>query len=291
MDANKEINMARNELFAIREQKEEIIAEAGKRLSLIQADIDALEQKKEEILKEIVSVSDARQEAKVIVDRAKFDADQIMRAAIAEKAVLIDNARSEADSIIELANKIKDDAKAVKEDVDKTTELADMKLKEAENALRIAEKMRLDAEIVLNEANKVKDNAIIEKVKAHESLTLADVKTKSLEELSFSIDERIATMRSKEEALIIMEADLRTRADQLKRDQAVLESEKSAFDIAKKKEMEQIITLKDQLKVQSEDNAWRSRELDIGFELLKNKNETLNKDIKRLESLKKELSK
>lgn len=291
MPDEQEVSRAINELQAISEQKKEILVEFGKKYAKLEAEIKELENKKKTISEAIQPISDVREEGLVIIKQAKFQESEIIRGAEAEKKQLLDQARAEAKKIIDSANNVKAEYEAILAGINAKVDGAAASERKANEYLRNAEKMLLDAEFNSAEASKAQEKAIREQSKASELITVADIKLKALDAFQSELAEMDKAVKKDKEDL----QNYRVLVDDMQKN---LNLNISLFEEEKKRIYVEIDTEKALLtsrlavvKEQEETNAWRSRELDIGYELLKNKQAALDRDIKRLEGLKKELSK
>ena len=291
MPSNEEINMAINELSAISEQKREIIQEFGEKYKAIEKEVKDLERQKAALEASLRPIEDMKEEALVIVKQAHAQANEIIRGAQAEAGHIIDEAKETAGFIIIDADSLKKTALRVLDENNAKIDAANLRERTGKEYLQRAEKTLLDAEIVASDAHKAQEKAIRDQVEASGLLEKAEVKRKALEAFE-------GQLSMKEGALRLLESTLSEQRQGIVDDLFAFGVDKESFK-AEKLAFSERVAVKDAeiearmaaLKEQEEANAWRSRELDIGFELIKNRQVSVDRDIKKLEGLKKELSK
>lgn len=292
MAGNEEmVSMAMNELNAIAEQKQEVLIEFGKKYSKLEAEVKELEAKKKALADSIRPVEDIKEEALVIIKKAKSQESEIIKGAEAEARLLLDKARDSAKGIINEALEIKAEYEATRAGINSMVDGAAEKERKAKEYLLSAEKILLDAEIKGSESQKAHEQAINDQAKAAELIALADIKRTALsvyEDKVTALDRDVSKSRAELDEKRVLISDMQKALDL---SIALFEEEKKRIYVEIDSDKALWASRLKVVKEQEESNAWRSRELDIGFELLKNKQASLDRDIKRLEGLKKELSK
>jgi hypothetical protein len=270
-------------------QKEEIIKQYGLKYKEIDAEYKELVAKRDEVFKEIKSAENAKIEAKRIVDAAEFKANQILSSANNEK-------EKTEKAIGEIAQKIILDAKILMSQAEGVmVDAREFKSSAQTDAIKASNNLA-EARVVRDNADKIFVAASQKEKNADLLITANSDFKKKLDAQSSRLDSREDSLNIREEYLKNKERELDGKTSSVTEQLRILQKQQyDCSDIEKKYSImisefeEQKQPLLDALKKQSEDNMWRSRELDLGFEKLKNDNQVLKSEQSKIKAIQKEI--
>lgn len=291
MGKNEEIASAVSELSAIAAQKKEVIESFGKKYAILDTDYKALCEKERVLQASVKALENVKEEAKAIIEKANKAAIEVVNAAHADAAEIVSAASVKAGKVVADAE---DALKGARNEYKRNNEIilsASRRIQEAEDITRKSDASRMAAEVVISESVKEKEAAINAQVKAEAKLAELAVKLRALEAFEAELKMREDSVSGAEIDIGAKRADVDSRLSAVLVLESEIKSKKQKADDDIARDMAMIDKARAEIKTHAENNAWRTRELDIGFEIIENKKLALDKDIKKLEMLKKELSK
>jgi len=284
-----EIQQALETLNNIADQKQEVLKDFKAKYAEIDKQVIELESKKASLLADIKTIEQAKDEAQGIIKKANADSIETIRAAEADARNIVDKASVDANSIIELAKEMKEDAENIISGAKVTADKAMNDVIKASNALYEANKALKDAEADRAEALKTRQEAEEKMNKAQATLYAVNREKESIEGAQESLNDlkkdekrKIAVLDAEISKSFELNSALSVELAKTKAERESLEQKQKALDA-------EIAPLKAKLAEQADQNDWRSKELDIGFEKLKNDTDSLKKDQKKIEAMKKEI--
>jgi hypothetical protein len=283
-DFNKELNV-------LKEQKNQYLHEYGAKVVELDAENKKLEANKAALLADINVltnkkndlIADINRDSKIILQEIVDRKNQAQE----ELDLLVEQKKEYEQLKLKLQETYEIKLSNLREDQDITAE----KNQEAVNLLKDAQAQKLQLDSLLKEVHDEKRSidALRKNIDKQEEINLRTSEINQAIKSKLEIDLNEAqSQRTIYADLIQKQKDALSRIEE--KEQAInaqlaelkQESEKS------KAEADKLI---DQLKQQSKDNAFRSQELDVGFEKLQNDQLFIKRESKRLEALREEINK
>lgn len=283
--------MNQKDIEIFKKQKMDIIEEFSAKNAKLDADNKALKKVSNELSRKILSDKSLNQKQGRIIGDAKKQADLI----VSDAKVLAGNIEKDARK---LAEDLTDSLNSSKKEYDKLIiDLRAQKDKAREEAVKYETLKKEIISIKKKHEEAISDCYAKEKEFAAKVIQSENAKKLYEDRLKENQDKQIA-LNEKEAKLIQKEAFLNDL--QVKLNDLELSLDKRKYDLEEgvSKKLGEIENIKGDLFKQQEEVKernkaldWRNVELDKGFELLDIKTKETNKNIKKLEGLKKELSK
>lgn len=290
-ETSDEMNAFIAETNALMEQRAENLKEYGKKYREIDAQVKALSNERYDLFQEVERLKGEQEALGAELDKVRNKADEILKDARTAAAESLKKAEQEIAERMEVVSaqslKIMDAdviSRELRDKANKDVREADQLLNEARIEKRNAEIILADAQKKMREASIIDDDAREGHAEVVRRMDALLIREEVLAAQKVALDEEKTKVGAELRRLVDLSADLQKKI-------ADAEALIVQRDIALKEFNDSTGPLLEGLKKQSEDNAWRSRELDLGFEKLKNDQASLKKDQAKIDLMKKELMK
>lgn len=279
------------EIERLKSQQEANLADYSMKVSALDAQIKDLSAKKAVLVAEILALENDRDVAQVAIPKARKEAEEITKAAIAESKEIIEKATVSAEVTLKNASIMEENAKSIKRDADAMETDAAQKVKYANDAFNAAEIVKKETGERLAEAEKKATEASVLMQKAEAMTADAEARQAVIKTEEGLIIESQKSLNEQKSILLDMDLALKDKYTSFDKEKAViladLEEKRKALEL---KESD-VSTLRDQLIKQKETNAFKNAELEAGFSKLKREQDDLKKSKLVVDNMKKELTK
>lgn len=288
-DQQDQIKAFEKKIQVLKEQQDQNLKDYAKKYSVLDGDFRELSKKVDVVSKQLSELERLKSNIEGDIASSKDKAPVIIREAKEKADDILQVAKDKAAEASVVAEKIVNDARSVQEKADVIDREASIKMEMAGELLRSAE---------IKEAQAAKHLAEAESRNRESEETIQSIKdqeeeiNKRIEELSATkerLDSRLADVSKRERLLQESEITISDLKSKLKVEIAEAESLKDYYIQAKNSVDIEFSALREELKKQSERQVWRDKELDAGFTKLKHDQETLKRELRNVEAVKKEL--
>jgi chemotaxis protein MotB len=283
------IKEAVRELDAIKAQKEEVISTYGKQYAEIDRRVHALEAQKESLEVDVKNLEVKAEEAIKTIRVASLEAEKIVSDAKNEASRVRSSAVIVADGIIADAESIRKDAENARSLANIANSDSNAKLRQASSSFATAKELEKQAQEDATRASELRAEALKLKEEVDAMAEASKVERARLDALAVDMDknfkiidgQRIAN-ETKASELFLLETCLKDQKARVEHEIELKQVEVEALRVKYNEQYRNCIE-------QGKKNDSKTAELNLAFEMLKNRRETLNVDIKKCEAIKKEL--